>query len=87
MTYLHRFPILYPGTKQAYPEITLISTAYNEANTTYNYTISIPPGGMWDTHHYETPSFFLEQFDYWDNWQEVTDNENVTIFVGEHSAF
>jgi alpha-N-arabinofuranosidase len=64
-----------------------ISTTYNEANTTYNYTISIPPSGKWDTHHYETPSFFLEQFDYWDNWQEATDNENVTIFVGEYAAF
>ena len=45
---------------QAYPEITLISTAYNKANTTYNCTISIPPAGMWDTHHYETLLFFLE---------------------------
>src|SRR5271163_2291268 len=53
-TYPYRFPILYQGIKQAYPEIALISTAYNEANTTYSYTISIPPGGKWDTHHYET---------------------------------
>lgn len=85
-TYPYRFPILYQGIKQAYPEITLISTAYSEANTTYNYTISIPPGGMWDTHHYETPSFFLEQFNYWDNWQQATDNENVTIFIGEYAT-
>ncbi len=46
-TYPYRFPILYQGIKQAYPEITLISTAYNEAqhHVQYNYTISIPPGG------------------------------------------
>lgn len=42
---------------------------------------------MWDTHHYETPSPFLEQFDYWDHWQEATESENVTIFVGEYAAF
>jgi len=83
-TYPYRFPILYQGIKQAYPNITLISTAYNE-NADYN--ISIPAGGMWDTHHYETPSFFLEQFDYFDNWQEATGNENVTVFIGEYAAF
>jgi alpha-L-arabinofuranosidase len=71
------------ASKQAYPEITLISAICNEANTTYNYTISIPPSGIWDTHHYKTPSFFLEQFDYWDNWQEATDSENVR----EYAAF
>ena len=42
---------------------------------------------MWDTHHYEEPQFFLGQFDYWDNFQESTGNENVTIFIGEYSVF
>ncbi|KAK5038350.1 hypothetical protein LTS07_001820 [Exophiala sideris] len=83
-TYPYRFPILYNGIKQAYPNITLISTAYNE---NANYNISIPAGGMWDTHHYEEPTFFLESFDYWDNWQEATNNTGVTIFVGEYSVF
>jgi hypothetical protein len=32
---------------------------------------------MWNMHHYETPSFFSEQFDYWDNWQEVIEH---TVF-------
>ena len=42
---------------------------------------------MWDTHHYEEPQFFLSQFDYWDNFQEDTNNTNVTIFIGEYSVF
>ena len=83
-TYPYRFPYLYQGIKQAYPNITLISTAYNE---NLNYNISIPKGGMWDTHHYEEPSWFLQQFDFFDNWQESTGNEDVTIFIGEYSAF
>jgi alpha-N-arabinofuranosidase len=42
---------------------------------------------MWDTHHYEPPHFFISGFDYWDNWQEETNNSDVTIFVGEYSVF
>jgi alpha-N-arabinofuranosidase len=83
-TYSYRFPILYSTLKKAYPDITLISTAYNE---NANYTIDIPSGGMWDTHHYETPTFFLESFDFWDNWQEATNNTGVKIFIGEYSVF
>ena len=83
-TYPYRFPVLYNGIKAVYPNITLISTAYNE---NLDYNITIPAGGMWDTHHYEDPSFFLEQFDNWDNWQERTNNENVTVFIGEYSVF
>ncbi len=83
-TYPYRFPYLYSGIKQAYPDITLISTAWNE---NIDYNITIPAGGMWDTHHYEEPSFFLKQFDYFDNWQENTNNTNVTVFIGEYSVF
>ena len=46
-TYNYRFPYLYAGLKQHYPNITMISTAYNE-NADYN--ISIPAGSMWDYH-------------------------------------
>ena len=60
----------------------LISNKEND-----DYTIDIPAGGMWDTHHYEEPQFFLGQFDYWDNFQENTNNTNVTIFIGEYSVF
>ena len=49
--------------------------------------MSIPAGGMWDTHHYETPSYFLSSFDFYDNWQETTNNTDVTVFFGEYSVF
>ncbi|KIW13501.1 hypothetical protein PV08_08689 [Exophiala spinifera] len=83
-TYPYRFPILYNGIKQAYPEITLISTAFDEND---DYNITIPAGGMWDTHHYEEPSYFIEHFDFFDNWQESTGNTDVTVFIGEYSVF
>jgi alpha-N-arabinofuranosidase len=82
--YPFRFKYLYEGLKAAYPDIIYISTAYNE---NADYTIDLPPGSMWDTHHYEPPHFFISSFDYWDNWQEATNNPDVTIFVGEYSVF
>lgn len=81
--YPFRFQYLYNGLKAMYPNITYISTAYDE---NADYTIDLPPGSMWDTHHYEEPSFFLEEFDFWDNWQEATNNTDVTVFVGEYSV-
>lgn len=41
---------LYTGLKAAYPDIIYIFSAYNENG---DYTIDIPDGNMWDTHHYE----------------------------------
>lgn len=82
-TYPYRFPYLYDGIKGAYPNLTLISSAYNERDN----NISIPAGAIWDTHHYETPTYFLKEFDFYDNWQEDTGNEGVQIFVGEYSVF
>ena len=94
---------MYNGLRAAYPDITFISTAYNE-NSGYN--ISIPAGNTWvrvfpvkyispkkanslfqDLHHYETPTFSLENFDFFDNWQERTGNPDVTIFIGEYSVY
>ncbi|MCJ1322698.1 hypothetical protein MMC15_008047 [Xylographa vitiligo] len=87
-TYPYRFPILYNGLKAAYPNITLISTAYNESfSQGYNWTIDLPEGSMWDTHNYQEPSFFLEEFNNFDNWQEQTNNPNVTILLGEYSVY
>lgn len=83
-TYPYRFPYLYNGIKAKYPDMTIISSAYNE-NPDYN--ITIPAGNLWDTHHYEPPSYFLENFDFYDNWQEATGNQNVSIFIGESSVF
>lgn len=82
--YPFRFQYLYNGLKAAYPDIIYISTAYNENP---DYTIDIPAGAMWDTHHYEEPAFFIESFDFFDNWQESTNNTNVTVFIGEYSVF
>ena len=42
---------------------------------------------MWDTHHYTDPTYYRDSFDFYDNWQETTDNSNVTIFIGEYSVF
>lgn len=83
-TYPYRWDYLYRGIKAAYPDLTLISTAFNENK---DYNITLPPGSMWDTHHYEEASFFLTNFDFFDNWQETTNNPNVTIFIGEYSVF
>jgi alpha-N-arabinofuranosidase len=56
-TYPYRFNYLYPALKQAYPDITFLSTAYNEnANGTLNpysnYTIDLPANSGWDYHIY-----------------------------------
>lgn len=79
-----QFQYLYEGLTKAYPDITYISSTYNE-NAAYN--ISIPSDSLWDAHYYLNPPGFLEQFDEWDNWQAETGNENVTIFVGEYSVY
>lgn len=84
LTYPYRFPYLYQGIKRAYPNLTLISSAFNEND---KYNISIPTGGIWDKHDYQTPSFFLENFGLFDNWQQETNNEEVTVFIGESSVF
>ena len=61
-TYPYRFEAFYNGLKKAYPNITYISTAFNE-NPLYN--ISIPAGNMWDWHTYNEPFYFLENFNQW----------------------
>lgn len=41
--------------------------------------ITVPPGAMWDLHHYETPQFFKDKFNFFDNWQEIAGYPGVTI--------
>ncbi|KAI6817140.1 glycoside hydrolase [Hortaea werneckii] len=82
-TYSYRWPYLYNGLKEAYPDIQYISSAYDE-NEYYN--ISIPAGEVWDTHHYEEPSYFIRNFDFYDHWQERTNNSGVEVSLGEYSA-
>lgn len=78
-----RWAYLYNGLKAAYPNITYISTTFDENS---KYKIDLPPGTMWDTHHYQEPRWFIDNFNTWDNWQEETNNTNVTVFVGEYSV-
>ncbi|KAL9595196.1 MAG: hypothetical protein Q9219_006590 [cf. Caloplaca sp. 3 TL-2023] len=83
-TYPRRFVYLYQGIKSAYPEIVIISSAFDE-NADYN--IDLPPGSIYDLHDYREPSFFLSnRFNFFDNWQTITNNTDVTILVGEYSC-
>ena len=84
ITYPYRFPFLYNGIKEAYPNITLISTTFDEHPA---YVIDLPEGSMWDTHHYSEVSTLIDWFDLYDNWQEETNNTGATINIGEYSAF
>lgn len=36
--------------------------------------------------HYETPQFFKDNFNYFDNWNAATGYKDVEIFVGEFSV-
>ncbi|GFZ49473.1 hypothetical protein JCM24511_07593 [Saitozyma sp. JCM 24511] len=83
-TYPRRFKYMYDGLKKAYPNITYISTAYDENPQT---VIDIPAGAMWDTHHYVEPSYFVENFNFYDNWLSSTNLTDVQVFIGEYSVF
>ena len=82
-SYDTRFPFLYNGIKAAYPNLTIISSTYDERE----YELDLPAGTIWDTHHYQTPTYFLKNFDFYDNWQEETNNTDVGVFIGEYSVF
>ena len=41
---------------------------------------------MYDFHHYDEPSWFLQHFDQWDNWQEATNSTNVTVIISEYQV-
>jgi len=83
-TYPYRWDIMYNGLKRVYPNITYISTTFDENK---NYTMKLPPGTIWDTHHYEDPQFFLRNFNFFDNWQRMTNNTDVGVLLGEFSVF
>ncbi|KAF2458472.1 glycoside hydrolase superfamily [Lineolata rhizophorae] len=83
-TYPYRWNAMYNGLKAAYPDITIISSAFDEND---DYTISLPDGTIWDTHHYEEPQYFISRFDFYDNWQAETGNEGVGVFLGEFSVY
>lgn len=57
-TYHYRFPYLYKALKQAYPNITFISTQFDQNkaggyNKNCNDTIDIPEGAAIDLHNYK----------------------------------
>ncbi|KAL8718435.1 MAG: hypothetical protein Q9225_004434 [Loekoesia sp. 1 TL-2023] len=83
-TYPRRLEYMYKGIKAAYPNIVIISTASEE---NVDYEIDLPQGSMYDLHDYHEPSFFLSnRFNFFDNWQQDTNNTDVTILVGEYSC-
>jgi alpha-N-arabinofuranosidase len=83
-TYPYRWKMMYEALNKAYPKITYISTTFDEHK---DYKIKLPPGTMWDTHHYEEPQFFLRNFNQFDNWQHRTKNTDVGVLLGEYSVF
>ncbi len=74
---------MYNGIKAQYPNITFISTMFDEGSQ----RINLPPGTVWDTHHYEEPKFFLKNFDSWDNWNIKTSQPGVGVLLGEYSVY
>ncbi|KAL8838644.1 MAG: hypothetical protein Q9170_002052 [Blastenia crenularia] len=83
-TYPRRFEYMYKGIKAAYPNIVIISTASEE---NVNYEIDLPQGSMYDLHDYAEPSFFISnRFNFFDNWQQDTNNTKTTILIGEYSC-
>jgi alpha-N-arabinofuranosidase len=83
-SYSYRWQMMHDGLKKAYPNITYISTTFDENS---QYKINLPPGTMWDTHHYEEPQYFLRNFNYFDNWQSNTNNSGVGVLLGEYSVY
>jgi alpha-L-arabinofuranosidase len=74
---------MYNGLKARYPNITYISTVFNENGN----HMRLPPGTMWDTHHYEEPQFFIKRFHEWDDWQRTSGQTGVGVLLGEYSVF
>jgi alpha-N-arabinofuranosidase len=67
-TYVYRFPYLYSALKQAYPEITFISTQFNQNiagdyNKKCNQTVGIPNGAATDLHNYQVSGWSLDPAD------------------------
>ncbi|KAF2672834.1 glycoside hydrolase [Microthyrium microscopicum] len=81
-TYDYRWRIMYNGLKAKYPNITYISTVFNERNN----KMQLPAGTIWDTHHYEEPQYFLKNFNYYDNWNVVANQTGVGVLLGEYSV-
>ncbi|KAL7269769.1 hypothetical protein RUND412_007554 [Rhizina undulata] len=84
-SYYWRYPLFLDALKAAYPNITYIASQATESSAS-GIDTTIPPGEMWDMHHYETPQYFKDNFNFFDNWQETSGYTNVSIFTGEYSV-
>lgn len=84
-SYYWRYPRYLSALKAAYPNITYIASQAIEVSPA-NKNTTIAPGGMWDLHHYETPQFYKNSFNFFDNFNTVHDLPGVEIFVGEYSV-
>lgn len=51
---------------------------------TFNSTVDLPKGSMGDIHNYNTSTNFLNEFNYWDNWQMSSNNSDVGALVCEY---
>ena len=93
-TYVYRFPYLYSALTKAYPQITFISTQFNQNsgggyNKNCKQTVDIPNGAVTDLHNYQEASWYLNNFAQFDNFK--SDN-NVTadkfeLGLMEYSVF
>ncbi|KIM20380.1 glycoside hydrolase family 51 protein [Serendipita vermifera MAFF 305830] len=84
-SYYWRYPRFRDGLAAVYPNVTYIASQATE-DSPANHNVTIPPGGMWDLHHFETPQYFKDNFNFFDNWQEIAGYPDVKIFIGEHSV-
>ncbi|KIM27412.1 glycoside hydrolase family 51 protein [Serendipita vermifera MAFF 305830] len=84
-SYYWRYPRFLEALQAAYPNVTYIASQATETSPA-NRNVTIPPGGMWDLHHFETPQFFKDNFNFFDNWQDIAGYPDVKIYVGEHSV-
>ncbi|KIM20379.1 glycoside hydrolase family 51 protein [Serendipita vermifera MAFF 305830] len=84
-SYYWRYPLFLEALKAAYPNITYIASQATEYSPA-NRNVTIPPGGMWDLHLYQTPQYFKDNFNFFDNWQAIAGYPDVQIFVGEYSV-
>jgi len=91
-TYNYRFPYLYQALSSAYPNIRFMSTQFKENvgggyNKNCNVSTSLPDNSAYDYHVYNTPSYFLYNYDIWDNFLSSNNLTDVHIMLGEYSVF
>lgn len=75
LSYSYRFAAFDRAIKEKYPDITTIATT--EVGISH-----FPNGTWWDQHYYETPQWFVDHFDAYDNYPR-----NATkLFIGEYAV-